>query len=105
MSAQVINFPTPAPLPETVYDTTCRVISYKGEEFSVERNIDTATRRGYEAITHTRTGTFVILRSCGDGEDPRIAEMVITGWLAGWRLGWMRGREALCNEIVDPELQ
>lgn len=103
MTAQILNFPAP---PEE-FKKTSRVIHCRGgDSFTVLTTISLATGRGYQIVTHEKSGEMVIARGCAAGEDDsRIVDAAISAWRAAWRLAWMRGREALCNEIHDPRYQ
>lgn len=109
MSADIIDFLEATQPPPQTFDVKYRVIRLRGQEFTVETSIDTATRRGYQKVTRVKPETkpepIVAAWGCRDGEDLGIAEIVVKAWVAGFDFGWLRGREALCNEINDPELR
>ena len=105
MSAHVIEFSS-APKPQWwAFTKRLPQVRSGGEQFVVMTKFNQTTQRCYETVTHLKSKSLVVVRPCGADEDPAIAEVAITAWIAGRQLGWESGRDALIDEIHNPELR
>ena len=104
MSAEIIDFFEATQPPQT-FDVQTRIVRRRGQEFTVETVLDTATRRGVQKVTCVKRGELIAAYGFGDGDATKIAEIAVQAWLNGHYLGAMEGRAALIDEIHDPRYQ